>query len=67
MIKFVAVILVSWVIFGSAADASEISLRTSIIVEGKYLTLGDFFGISDENASRPIAHSPNPGRSATFD
>ena len=67
MIKIATVIFASSVILVSAADASEISLRTSIIVEGKYLTLGDFFGISDEKASRRIAHSPKPGRSAIFD
>jgi flagella basal body P-ring formation protein FlgA len=45
----------------------EISLRTSIIVESEYLTLEDFFGISDERASTRIARSPKPGRTATFE
>ena len=67
MNKFITAFFTAWLLFFSAADSSEIALRTSIIVDGKYLTLGDVFGISDEKSSRRIAYSPKPGRSASFD
>ena len=66
MIKFSLVAFTACVIIASGTQANAVSLRTSIIVEGKYLTLGDLFGISGEQATTPIAHAPKPGQKSTF-
>ena len=72
MSRIGTIILTTWVCLSSGVLATElshreISLRTSVIVESEYLTLEDFFGISDERASTRIARSPKPGRTATFE
>ncbi len=72
MSRIGAIIMTTWVFLSSGVLATEISpreisLRTSVIVESEYLTLEDFFGISDERASTRIARSPKPGRTATFE
>ena len=72
MIRFGAMVITAWLMLNSMVLAiemnpSEISLRTSVVVDAEYLTLHDFFGVSDERASTRIAHSPKPGRTATFD
>ena len=58
MIKLGLVAFTACVIIASGTQANAVSLRTSIIVAGKYLTLGDLFGISGEQASTPVAHAP---------
>jgi flagella basal body P-ring formation protein FlgA len=59
-----AALLGMWI---AAAYASEVTLRTAVIVEGSYVTLGDLFENSGPNAARNIAYAPAPGRRATFD
>jgi len=58
--------LTAWLIIAFAAQANQISLRSSIVVPGKYVTLGDLFGISGKQALTAVAHAPKPGRWATF-
>ena len=53
MSRIGTIILTTWVFLSSGVLATEItpreiSLRTSVIVESEYVTLEDFFGISDE-------------------
>ena len=49
------------------AHATEVSLKTSIIVEEKFITIGDLFNITGKNATKRIAMSPRPGQFATYD
>ena len=72
MLRIGLIIMSASLAFGSTGISAEfssdqVSLRTSIIVDNEYLTLHDFFGVTDENASKKVAHSPKPGHTATFD
>ena len=57
----------SLVLMGTAALASEVKLRSSIIVEDKYITLSDLFGLPGEKGATPIAYAPAPGQRSTLD
>ena len=52
---------------GTAALASEVKLRSSIVVEDKYITLSDLFGLPGEKGATPIAYAPAPGQRSTLD
>lgn len=56
--------LALWV---AAAHAQEANLRTAVIVEGDYVTLGDLFDNAGVNAAKKVAYAPAPGKRATFD
>lgn len=60
-----AAFLALWV--ASAHAANEVTLRTAIIVEDNYVTLGDLFENAGPNAAKKIAYAPAPGKRATFD
>ena len=45
----------------------EVNLRTAVIVEDNYITLGDLFENAGPNASKKIAYAPAPGKRMTFD
>ena len=49
------------------AQATEVALKTSIIVEDKFITIGDLFNVTGKNATKRIAMSPRPGQFATYD
>ena len=57
----------SLALMGTAALASEVKLRSSIIVEDKYITLSDLFGLPGEKGATPIAYAPAPGQRSTLD
>ena len=59
-----AALLGMWI---AAAYASEATLRTAVIVEGSYVTLGDLFENAGPHAAKNIAYAPAPGKRATFD
>ena len=63
LISFSAVLT----LLASMASAQEITLRSSVIVEDKYITLGDLFGLPGEKGARRVAYSPTPGKRSTFD
>jgi flagella basal body P-ring formation protein FlgA len=73
MIKAAAAFLVAALLLASGAlradplDTGEVALRTSVIVEGNYITLGDLFDNAGANAEKNVAYAPQPGRRATFD
>jgi flagella basal body P-ring formation protein FlgA len=60
-----AAFLALW--FASAHAANDVTLRTAVIVEDNYVTLGDLFENAGPNAGKKIAYSPAPGKRATFD
>ena len=57
----------SLVLMGSVTLASEVKLRSSIIVEDKYITLSDLFGLTGEKGATRIAYAPEPGQRSTLD
>ena len=59
-----AALLGLWV---AAAYAQEVTLRSAVIVEGNYVTLGDLFENAGPNAAKNVAYAPAPGRRATLD
>src|SRR5262249_4846698 len=73
MIKAAAAFLAAALLLASGAahadpiDGGEIALRTSVIVEGKYIPLGDLSENAGPNAEKNVAYAPQPGRRATFD
>ena len=60
-----AAFLALW--FASAHAANEVTLRTAVIIEDNYITLGDLFENAGPNAAKKIAYAPAPGKRATFD
>jgi len=56
--------LVLW--FAPAHAAGEVTLRTAVIIEDNYITLGDLFENAGVNADKKIAYAPAPGKRATF-
>ena len=51
----------------AVAYAGEVSLRSAVIVEGNYVTLGDLFENAGPNAAKRIAYAPQPGKRSSFD
>ena len=65
-----AAFLALWFASAHAAPgvaSGEVSLRTAVIVEDNYITLGDLFENAGANAGKKIAYAPAPGKRATFD
>jgi len=67
MFRTLATLAAALTLMGGIASANEISLRSSVIVEDKYVTLGDLFGLAGEKALTRVAHAPAPGKRATLD
>lgn len=67
MIHRLAIFGLVWGIFSAPALANEITLRSSIIVDDRYVRLGDFFNVTGENAFVKIAHAPRPGKRTVYD
>jgi flagella basal body P-ring formation protein FlgA len=59
-----AAFLALWV--ASAHASNEVSLRTAVIIDDNYITLGDLFENAGPNAGKKIAYAPAPGKRATF-
>lgn len=67
MIRSLVISLAALALFGSTALANEVTLRSSIIVEDRYVTLGDLFGLPGEKALTRVAHAPLPGKRSKLD
>ena len=67
MIRSLIITTTSLVLMGNLALASEVKLRSSIIVEDKYITLSDLFGLPGEKGATRIAYAPAPGHRSTLD
>ena len=65
--RSIIIIAISLALMGTAALASEVKLRSSIIVEDKYITLSDLFGLPGEKGATRIAYAPAPGQRSTLD
>jgi len=53
--------------FGAQSNAQEIVLKNAVIVDSKFITLGDLFENAGDRAMKNIAYSPAPGKRAMFD
>ena len=60
-----AALLGLWVV--TAHANGEVTLRTAVIVEGSYVTLGDLFENAGPNGEKNVAYAPAPGKRASFD
>ncbi len=67
MIRSMIISMAALILTGGVTSANDLTLRTSIIVEDKYITLGDLFGLQGEKGATRIAHAPAPGKRSTFD
>ena len=65
--RSIITIAISLALMGTTALASEVKLRSSIVVEDKYITLSDLFGLPGEKGATPIAYAPAPGQRSTLD
>ena len=65
--RSIIITAISLALMGTAALASEVKLRSSIVVEDKYITLSDLFGLPGEKGATPIAYAPAPGQRSTLD
>lgn len=52
---------------GRAAAAQEATLKNAVIVEGRYITLGDLFENAGTRTDTNVAYAPSPGKRAIFD
>ena len=52
---------------GHTAAAPEAILKNAIIVEGRYVTLGDLFENAGTRDGANVAYAPSPGKRAIFD
>jgi flagella basal body P-ring formation protein FlgA len=52
---------------GPAAAAAEAILKIAVIVEGRYITLGDLFENAGARTKTNVAYAPSPGKRAIFD
>ena len=52
---------------GQVAAAEEAILKNAVIVEGRYITLGDLFENAGARTKTNVAYAPSPGKRAIFD
>jgi len=52
---------------GHAVAAAEAILKNAVIVEGRYVTLGDLFENAGARTKTNVAYAPSPGKRAIFD
>ena len=52
---------------GPVAAAEEAILKNAVIVEGRYITLGDLFENAGARTKTNVAYAPSPGKRAIFD
>ena len=67
MIRSMISCAVALFFMGGVALASQATLRSSVIVEDKYITLSDLFGLPGEKGATRVAYAPAPGKRSTFD
>jgi len=51
----------------TGAAAQEVILKSAVIVEGRYISLGDLFENAGGRADTNVAYAPSPGKRAIFD
>ena len=52
---------------GQVAAAEEAILKNAVIVEGRYITLGDLFENAGARTKTNVAYAPSPGKRVIFD
>jgi flagella basal body P-ring formation protein FlgA len=52
---------------GHAVAAAEAILKNAVIIEGRYVTLGDLFENAGARTKTNVAYAPSPGKRAIFD
>lgn len=67
MLRSLIITATSLILMGTVALASEVKLRSSVIIEDKYITLSDLFGLPGEKGATRIAYAPAPGQRSTLD
>lgn len=66
MKPLLALLFVIAALIGAMAPAPAASLRTSVVVEGETVRLGDIFEDAGPKADSPVLYSPAPGRRVTL-
>ena len=66
MMRFLMALILSLAALANTAQASETTLKSAVIVESKYIKLGDLFDNAGDKATTNVAYAPAPGKKAVF-
>lgn len=67
MMRFLVTAALSLIVLSGTATATESTLKSAVIVESRFIKLGDLFSNAGDKATTNIAYAPAPGKRLVLD